>query len=218
MPSVISPKLFPGCLFDFGVDFPYLPDITLNQAMEMYWQVRRWRIELSANFTRPSPPPGGSFSWDFNLETGTGLGVGGDLPLVWSGGVPPSSERDLVCGPGNYWGVEVGSGEGAVIGPQTLIFARDDVAAGVVSKFSMATPFLFQNSYILNCDVFANQGLAVAGLFGPGSGFPLSAPCGSFVMNLNSGPVTAEFICNHVPDFFINLNLTMTPAEYWPYS
>lgn len=194
--------------------------------MEMYWQVRRWRIEFSANFTRPSPPSGGSFSWDFNLETGTGLGVGENNPLIYTGGVPPSSERDLVCGPGNYWGVEVGSGEGAVIGPQTLIFARtafrdsdpSEAAGGVVSKFSMATPFLFQDSYILNCDVFANQGLAVAGLFGPGSGFPLSAPCGSFVMNLNSGPVTAEFICNHDPDFFITLNLTMTPDEYWPYS
>lgn len=222
MPKVVCPRVMPNCFTNLSSE-SYLPAMTLEQAMEAYWRVKTWRIQFGCTFVADNfvgPPTVSSFYHDFNLAVGLGQGFGTPAES-WTGGVAPATEVDLVCGPGFNWGFSVGP----EIGGRTSAFSstglkEDGGEFGFTScEVSAAGPFIQGNQLLLNVDVFGNIGVAIMGIYGPnpGAGWPINDPAGSFIMNLNSGTLSAELRCLRFAEGSISGNIIMTPVEYWSF-
>lgn len=217
MPKVVCPRVMPNCFTNLPVE-SYLPAMTLEQAMEAYWRVKTWRIQFSSIFTAGVFV--GSFYHDFNLTVGLGQGFGSPAEF-WTGGVAPPTERDLVCGPGFNWGFDIGGGIGGTTSAFSSSGLREDGGelGGASCRVFAANPFIQGNQLRLNVDVFGSVGLAIMGIYGPNTsaGYPINDPAGSFIMNLNSGTLSAELRCLRFSTASIVGNIIMTPVEYWSY-
>lgn len=228
MPKVVSPKIFPLCFIYPSVAIE-LPEILFGQAMEAYWRVKKWQISFSAVFVLVpdvGTPLVTGFNHLFTLETGKGIGFDGELPSFYSGGVAPTSESELVCGPGTTWGVEIGSGDGAPIGGTVIQFAAaglygdGSVGNGLVFfQLSNAGYFLYGGKLFIPCAFFGTlSGFAIVSFADPlPVGWPIVTDAGNFVINLNSGTITKKIFCGSVNNSTIKTNIIMTPVEYWSY-
>lgn len=211
MPKVLSPKLFPLCPQGFSPTGKELV-FTLKQAMEFYWRVKRWQVVITALFTGPSAPNFPiNINEQFNLLTGTGQGRGAfSFPYA---GIPPSSESDLVCAAGNLWGFDFYG----PVGKYSLVWGTSQGAGSVQCIIAANAYNKSGQNYEFSIFVFANSGLAQAGLEPGNGGFPNVSVCGSFSIQLNEGLVSAPLYCRYFNDYFIVLNIQMVGLEYWSY-
>lgn len=222
MPKIVCPKVMPNCFANLPYD-SYLPVMTLEQAMEAYWRVKTWRIQFSSIFTAESfsgQIDVASFYHDFNLAVGLGQGFGTPAEF-WTGGVAPTTEKDLVCGPGFNWGWSIEGGIGGYTSAFSSTGLREDGSefGFTYCEVAAAGPWIHNNQLRLNVDVFSSIGIAIMGIYGPnpGAGWPINDPAGSFIMNLNSGTLSAELRCLRFAEGSISGNIIMTPVEYWSF-
>lgn len=99
---------FPNCvnvpLFGQPPNFYYPFSITLSQALEIYWRVKKWDISINSGYYDSNGSLDGDYSVYYaNAYIGTFQKDykfdGTQYQILDPSGLPPSTEEDLICNP-----------------------------------------------------------------------------------------------------------------------